>query len=63
MQIFYCVLLVFIIFFSVMEIYSKPEMNMFGNQIDAERHRQHLYIFVIMFLVIACLLAAERYMR
>ena len=63
MQIFYCVLLVFIIFFSTMEIFSKPEINLLGNQIDAERHRQHLYVYIIMFLVIACLLAAERYMR
>ena len=63
MQIFYCVLLVFIIFFSVMEICSKPEVNLLGNQTDAERHKYHLYVYTIMFLVIASLLAAERYMR
>ena len=62
MQIFYCVLLVFIIFFSIMEIFSKPEINALGNQIDTERHKYHLYVYIIMFLVIAGLLAAERYM-
>ena len=60
MQIFYCVLLVFIIFFSIMEIFSKPEINLLG---DTKRHKYHLDVLVIMFLVIACLLAAERYMR
>ena len=60
MQIFYCVLLVFIIFFSTMEIFSKPEINVLGN---IKRHKYHLYVYTIMFLVIACLLAAERYMR
>lgn len=60
MQIFYCVLLVFIIFFSIMEIFSKPESNLLG---DTKRHKYHLDVLVIMFLVIACLLAAERYMR
>ena len=46
-----------------MEIFSKPEINLLGNKIDAERHKYHLYVYTIMFLVIACLLAAERYMR
>lgn len=54
MQIFYCVLLVFIIFFSVIEVW---------NQVDAKRHKYHLYVYTIMFLVIASLLAAERYIR
>ena len=63
MQIFYCVLLVFIIFFIVMEICSKPEVNLLGNQVDAERHKYHLYVYTIMFLVIASLLVAERYIR
>lgn len=63
MQIFYCVLLMFIIFFSTMEIFSKPEINLLGNQVDVERHKYHLYVYTIMFLVIASLLAAERYMR
>lgn len=63
MQIFYCILLMFIIFFSTMEIFSKPEINLLGNQIDTKRHKYHLYVYTIMFLVIAGLLAAERYMR
>ena len=46
-----------------MEICSKPEVNLLGNQTDAERHKYHLYVYTIMFLVIASLLAAERYMR
>ena len=46
-----------------MEICSKPEVNLLGNQVDAERHKYHLYVYTIMFLVIAGLLAAERYMR
>ena len=45
-----------------MEIFSKPEINLLGNQIDTERHKYHLYVYTIMFLVIASLLAAERYM-
>ena len=43
-----------------MEIFSKPESNLLG---DTKRHKYHLDVLVIMFLVIACLLAAERYMR
>ena len=46
-----------------MEIFSKPEINLLGNQADAERHKYHLDVLIIMFLVIASLLAAERYMR
>ena len=45
-----------------MEICSKPEVNLLGNQVDVERHKYHLYVYTIMFLVIASLLAAERYM-
>ena len=48
MQIFYCVLLVIVIFFAVMEIVAD--------------HKYHLWVYVIIFLVIASLLAAERYM-
>ena len=46
MQIFYCVLLVYIIFFSIIEIYSKPEVNLLGNQVDAERHKYHMFILL-----------------
>lgn len=59
MQIFYCILLVIVIFFTVMEI-------MTGGNIDAlvhtDNHKYHLCIYVIICLVIASLLAAERYM-
>ena len=62
MLIFYCILLVLTIFFIVMEIVAKPEGNLLFTEIDQERHKYHLYVYVIMFLVIASLLAAERYM-
>ena len=62
MLIFYCILLVLTIFFIVMEIVAKPEGNLLFTEIDQERHKYQLYVYVIMFLVIASLLAAERYM-
>ena len=59
MQIFYCVLLVFIIFFTVMEIVAGRDTNVL---VHTDDHKYHLYAYVIIFLVIASLLAAERYM-
>ena len=59
MQIFYCILLVIVIFFTVMEIVADRNANVL---IHTDDHKDHLYAYVIIFLVIASLLAAERYM-
>ena len=59
MQIFYCILLVIVIFFTVMEIVSSSDTNIL---VHTDNHKYHLYAYIIIFLVIASLLAAERYM-
>ena len=59
MQIFYCILLVIVIFFIVMEIVADRDTNVL---VHTDDHKYHLYAYVIIFLVIASLLAAERYM-
>lgn len=59
MQIFYCILLVIVIFFTIMEIVADRDTNVL---IHTDDHKYHLYAYVIIFLVIATLLAAERYM-
>lgn len=59
MQIFYCILLVIVIFFIMMEIVAGRDTNIL---VHADDHKYHLYAYVIIFLVIASLLAAERYM-
>ena len=59
MQIFYCILLVIVIFFTIMEIVADRDTNVL---IHTDDHKYHLYAYVIIFLVIAILLAAERYM-
>jgi hypothetical protein len=59
MQIFYCILLVIVIFFTVMEIVSGNGTNIL---VHTDNHKYHLCAYVIIFLVIASLLAAERYM-
>ena len=59
MQIFYCILLVIVIFFIVMEIVTDRDTNVL---VHTDDHKYHLYAYVIIFLVIASLLAAERYM-
>ena len=59
MQIFYCILLVIVIFFIMMEIVAGKDTNVL---VHADDHKYHLYVYTIMFLVIAGLLAAERYM-
>lgn len=59
MQIFYCILLVIVIFFTVMEIVAGRDTNVL---VHTDDHKYHLGAYVIIFLVIASLLAAERYM-
>lgn len=59
MQIFYCVLLVIVIFFAMMEIVAGGDTNTLAH---TDNHKYHLWVYVIIFLVIASLLAAERYM-
>ena len=59
MQIFYCILLVIVIFFTVMEIVSGNDTNIL---VHTNNHKYHLYAYIIIFLVIASLLAVERYM-
>ena len=59
MQVFYCILLVIVIFFTVMEIVAGRDTNILTH---TDAHKYHLYVYVIIFLVIASLLAAERYM-
>lgn len=59
MQIFYCILLVIVIFFIMMEIVAGRDTNVL---VHTDDHKYHLYAYVIIFLVIASLLAAERYM-
>ena len=59
MQIFYCILLVIVIFFTVMEIVAGGNTNIL---VHTDNHKYHLGAYVIIFLVIASLLAAERYM-
>lgn len=59
MQIFYCILLVIVIFFTVMEIVAGRDTNVLTH---TDNHKYHLWVYVIIFLVIASLLAAERYM-
>jgi len=60
MQIFYCILLVIVIFFTVMEIIAGTYNT--NVLVHTDDHKYHLYTYVIIFLVIASLLAAERYM-
>ena len=62
MLIFYCILLVLTIFFIVMEIVSRPEGNLLFTEIDQERHKYHLCVYTVIFVLIALLLAAERYL-
>lgn len=59
MQIVYCILLVIVIFFIIMEIVAGRDTNVL---VHTDDHKYHLYAYVIIFLVIASLLAAERYM-
>ena len=59
MQIFYCILLVIVLFFTVMEIVAGRDTNVL---VHTDDHKYHLYAYVIIFLVITSLLAAERYM-
>lgn len=59
MQIFYCILLVIVIFFTVLEIMADGNTNIL---VHTDNHKYHLGAYVIIFLVIASLLAAERYM-
>ena len=59
MQIFYCILLVIVIFFTVLEIVAGGSTNIL---VHTDNHKYHLGAYVIIFLVIASLLAAERYM-
>ena len=59
MQIFYCILLVIVIFFTVMEIVADRDTNVL---VHTDDHKYHLGAYIIIFLVIASLLAAERYM-
>ena len=53
MQIFYCVLLVIVIFFTVMEIVAGGDTNILTH---TDNHKYHLCVYVIIFLVIAILL-------
>ena len=59
MQTFYCILLVIVIFFTVIEIVAGRDTNVL---VHTDDHKYHLYAYVIIFLVIAGLLAVERYM-
>ena len=59
MQIFYCILLVMTIFFIIMEIIASEDVDAL---VHTDNHKYHLCVYVIIFLVIASLLAAERYM-
>ena len=59
MQIFYCILLVIVIFFTIMEIIAGGNTNIL---VHTDDHKYHLGTYAIIFLVIASLLAAERYM-
>ena len=59
MQIFYCILLVIVIFFTVLEIMAGGNTNIL---VHTDNHKYHLWAYVIIFLVIASLLAAERSM-
>ena len=53
MQIFYCVLLVIVLFFTVMEIVAGGDKNILTH---TDNHKYHLCVYVIIFLVIAILL-------
>ena len=53
MQIFYCVLLVIVLFFTVMEIVAGGDTNILTH---TDNHKYHLCVYVIIFLVIAILL-------
>ena len=53
MQIFYCVLLVIVLFFTVMEIVAGGDTNTLTH---TDNHKYHLWVYVIIFLVIAILL-------
>ena len=50
MQIFYCILLVIVIFFTVMEIMAGDNTSVV---VHTDNHKYHLWIYVIIFLVIA----------
>ena len=53
MQIFYCVLLVIVLFFTVMEIVAGDDTNILTH---TDNPKYHLWVYVIIFLVIAILL-------
>ena len=59
MQVFYCILLVIVIFFTIMEIVADGNTNIL---VRIDNHKYHLGTYVIIFLVIASLLIAEKCM-
>lgn len=61
MLIFYSILLSFTFFFIIVEVFARPETNVFGSQTDTERHKYHLIVWTIIFLVLCFLIFMERY--
>ena len=60
MVVFYCILLVLILFMTIVEINAQPHVNILGAT-DTPRHHTHLFVYTIMFICICFLLYSHLY--